>query len=167
VEYVLDPRNQETSIWTDEVQHAVICNFITLLRILNNFNARNASTLLLKFSTRLEGNGISENTFAKALFNIMYDPEQIIKHFNRDFLSGEELNEYITLFVNFHALSREARGSPIDMTFEVFEAELELKLDRLINYICQDETAEERKIKLLLSMIKRSYDYDLKHNSSG
>lgn len=57
-----------------------------------------------KFLLILDSNRIKEEHFNQTLFNIMYDPERIIRHFNRDFLVGEELNEYIWLFINYQSL---------------------------------------------------------------
>lgn len=60
--------------------------------------------VLGKFLFNIQASQITEEKFMDALFYIMYDPEKIIRHFNRDFLFGEDLNEYIRLFVNYQSL---------------------------------------------------------------
>jgi hypothetical protein len=61
------------------------------MKILHKFNPNNAKNILSKFTASLKSHDISETVLHRTLFNAVYQPDKIIKGFNREFLSGEEL----------------------------------------------------------------------------
>ena len=73
LEYVLDIKNQE-NIWSNEVQQAVINNFITFLKLLFKFSRNNAILIYDRFMNRVREAEINKNQLFQSFFDIIYDP---------------------------------------------------------------------------------------------
>ena len=86
--FIFDEKNQTHASWNDEIQHSIIFNLKVFLKVLNIFDKSSTLDILKKFFKLLKAKFINKPQFDKLLLFIMYEPNKIIKNFNRDFLIG-------------------------------------------------------------------------------
>ena len=82
LEYVLNLQNQDNNIWNNEIQHGVISNFVTFLKLLSTFNRTNASLVYGHLMNRVQQIDIprthslrdKNRVLFQSFFNVIYDP---------------------------------------------------------------------------------------------